>query len=272
MSGGQNTRHLNLDGGLYHFSDGDVRNSHSSLARLHQMQLLIIQTARQSPSRAWLEYNLAFRKDAAAATGASDWSKMNLDLYNFHLRSPAPLANPQSHPLTAILGTMGSATGLCVNTATATSAVRVPAAWVVLFGGWVFVAFGWFSRRFCSSSGTEPGGGCPRSYGYLGGFSHGFGASSVALRSASSGVRSALVHLSIEDACIGTEISRGGVAVPFAFPPYPGLHIGRFGVVLRGGWPGRWRFILYLSSPGGRDVGGGVPGPTSRFGVSLLAL
>ena len=27
---------------------------------------------------------------------ATDWSKMNLDLYNFHLRSPAPLANPQS--------------------------------------------------------------------------------------------------------------------------------------------------------------------------------
>ena len=62
---------------------------------LTKYKLLIIQTARQSPSRAWLEYDLAFRKDAAA-TGASDWSKMNLDLYNFHLRSPAPLANPQS--------------------------------------------------------------------------------------------------------------------------------------------------------------------------------
>ena len=50
---------------------------------LTKYKLLIIQTARQSPSRAWLEYDLAFRKDAAA-TGASDWSKMNLDLYNFH--------------------------------------------------------------------------------------------------------------------------------------------------------------------------------------------
>ena len=62
---------------------------------LTKYKLLIIQMARQSPSRAWLEYDLAFRKDAAA-TGASDWSKMNLDLYNFHLRSPAPLAKPQS--------------------------------------------------------------------------------------------------------------------------------------------------------------------------------
>ena len=62
---------------------------------LTKYKLLIIQTARQSTSRAWMEYDLAFRKDAAA-TGASDWSKMNLDLYNYHLRSPAPIANPQS--------------------------------------------------------------------------------------------------------------------------------------------------------------------------------
>lgn len=56
---------------------------------LSKYKLLIIQTARKSPGQAWLEYDLAFRKDAAA-TGAADWSKMNLDLYNFHLRSPAP--------------------------------------------------------------------------------------------------------------------------------------------------------------------------------------
>ena len=55
---------------------------------LTKYKLLIIQTARHSPDRAWLEYDLAFRRDAAA-TGATDWGKMNLDLYNFHLRSPA---------------------------------------------------------------------------------------------------------------------------------------------------------------------------------------
>ena len=57
-------------------------------------KLLIIQTARQYPGLAWLEYDLAFRKDAAAS-GLCDWSKMNLDLYNFHLRSPT---SPQSLP------------------------------------------------------------------------------------------------------------------------------------------------------------------------------
>ena len=46
--------------------------------------LLIIQTARQSTSRAWMEYDLAFRKDAAA-TKASDWSKMNLDYLFIYL-------------------------------------------------------------------------------------------------------------------------------------------------------------------------------------------
>ena len=53
---------------------------------LTKYKLLIIQTARHSPNRAWLEYDLAFRRDAA---------KMNLDLYNFHLRSPSRPPNQQ---------------------------------------------------------------------------------------------------------------------------------------------------------------------------------
>ena len=54
---------------------------------LTKNKLLIFQTHRQYPGLAWLEYDLAFRRDAAAL-GLNDWSKMNLDLYNFHLRSP----------------------------------------------------------------------------------------------------------------------------------------------------------------------------------------
>ena len=61
---------------------------------LTKYKLLIIQTARHSPGRSWLEYDVAFWKDAAA-TGASDWSRMNLYPYNFHLRSPA---SPSSLP------------------------------------------------------------------------------------------------------------------------------------------------------------------------------
>ena len=62
---------------------------------LTKYKLLIIQTAWQSHGRAWLEYDLAFRKDAAA-TGASYWAKMKLDLYNFYLWSPVPLTYQQS--------------------------------------------------------------------------------------------------------------------------------------------------------------------------------
>ena len=58
-------------------------------SELTKYKLLIIQTARQFQGLAWLEYNLAFRRDAAAS-GLNDWLKMNLDLYNFHLRPPAP--------------------------------------------------------------------------------------------------------------------------------------------------------------------------------------
>ena len=103
---------------------------------LAKYKLLIIQTARQSPSRAWLEYDLAFRKDVAA-TGASDWSKMNLS--NVHLQSPVPIHSLQIllplpcqqaratslTPLTASCGTMGSAACPSGNATTTTSAVHV---------------------------------------------------------------------------------------------------------------------------------------------------
>ena len=60
------------------------------LPDLTKYKLLIIQTAHLSPGLAWLEYDLPFRKDAAA-TGTSDWSQMNLDLYNFHLQTSPPV-------------------------------------------------------------------------------------------------------------------------------------------------------------------------------------
>ena len=45
-----------------------------------QYKLLILETSRQFPGKAWLHYDIAFHKDAS---GLVDWSRMNLDLY-FH--------------------------------------------------------------------------------------------------------------------------------------------------------------------------------------------
>ncbi|CAH3194732.1 unnamed protein product [Porites evermanni] len=48
---------------------------------LTQCKLLIIKTSRPFPGKAWLHYDIAFQRDAAAS-GLTDWSRMNLDLYN----------------------------------------------------------------------------------------------------------------------------------------------------------------------------------------------
>ena len=48
-----------------------------------QYKLLILKASRQFPGNAWLHYDIAFHKDAAAS-GLVDWSRMNLDLYYFH--------------------------------------------------------------------------------------------------------------------------------------------------------------------------------------------
>ena len=45
-----------------------------------QYKLLILKMSRQFPRKAWLHYNVAFQKDAAAA-GLVNWSHMNHDLY-----------------------------------------------------------------------------------------------------------------------------------------------------------------------------------------------
>ena len=93
------------------------------------------------------------------------------------------------------------------------------------------------------------------------GFHIGFETSSVTLRSASSNMRSALVHPSVIDAYLETEVSHGRVAGPFTSPPFPDLHISRFGVIPKSNQPGKWRLILDLSSPEGHSVNDGIPKP-----------
>ena len=50
---------------------------------LMQYQLLILQTYRHFSGRVWLAYDQAFREHAAA-TRLTDWSFMNVQLFNFH--------------------------------------------------------------------------------------------------------------------------------------------------------------------------------------------
>ena len=91
------------------------------------------------------------------------------------------------------------------------------------------------------------------------GFRIGFEPLSVSLQSASTNMRSALVHPSVIDAYLETEVSCGRVAGPFTTPPFPDLHISRFGVVPKSNQPGKWRLILDLSSPDGHSVNDGIP-------------
>ena len=55
-----------------------------------QYKLLILQMACQFPRPAWLNYDMAFRKDAAAYF-LTDWSQINLNLYNFHTRASSTI-------------------------------------------------------------------------------------------------------------------------------------------------------------------------------------
>ena len=72
-----------------------------------QYKLLILQTASQFPGPAWLNYDTAFRKDAAASLLA-DWSKMNLDLYNFHTRASGTITGQSAPHSTSLPHTSAS--------------------------------------------------------------------------------------------------------------------------------------------------------------------
>jgi hypothetical protein len=56
-------------------------------------KLLIMRTYRQFSGRAWLAYDHAFREHAAAAN-ISDWSQINVQLYNFHTAGSGPKPQP----------------------------------------------------------------------------------------------------------------------------------------------------------------------------------
>ena len=51
-------------------------------------QLLILRTHRQFTGRVWFAYDHAFREHAAA-TNLTDWSSINVQLFNFHAAGAA---------------------------------------------------------------------------------------------------------------------------------------------------------------------------------------
>ena len=85
------------------------------------------------------------------------------------------------------------------------------------------------------------------------GFHIGSETSSVTLQSASSNMQSALVHPSVIDAYLETEVSHGRVTAPFTSPLFPDLHISHFGVIPKSNQLGKWRLILDLSSSEGHS-------------------
>ena len=82
-----------------------------------QYKLLILQTARQFSGKAWLHYETAFRKDAAAS-GLSDWSRMNSGLYNIYPLTSTTTVPASYHFILAFLadpGIMAPVPGPMVN-------------------------------------------------------------------------------------------------------------------------------------------------------------
>ena len=90
---------------LLHHRSSLLRGQHPATrpSRLRSVRpLWSVPVTHQFPGPAWQTYDVAFRKDAAAS-GLADWSKMNLDLYNFHRRTSGV---PQSSP--SLLGTQSA--------------------------------------------------------------------------------------------------------------------------------------------------------------------
>ena len=78
------------------------------------------------------------------------------------------------------------------------------------------------------------------------------------LKSATKNKLSAYQHPAVVDSYVANVVSLGRVASPFANAPIPGLHVSSFGVIPQKGQPGKWRFIVDLSSLRGSSVSGGI--------------
>ena len=69
---------------------------------------------------------------------------------------------------------------------------------------------------------------------------------------------SAYAHSEIVDNYLKEELGFGSIAGPFKSPPFPNLHINRFGVIPKS-TPGKWHLITDFSYPFGASVNDGIP-------------
>ena len=83
--------------------------------------------------------------------------------------------------------------------------------------------------------------------------------SGISLKSAKKNKPSAYQHPNVIDACIfGARSGIGKSCWAVYFPPDETLHVSSFGVIPKKGQPGKWRFIVDLSSRWGHSVNDGI--------------
>ena len=95
-------------------------------------------------------------------------------------------------------------------------------------------------------------------HGLRTGFRTGFHADKVNLKSAESNCSSAIAYPDVIDKYLADEIDARRVAGPFERPPFPNLHVSRFGVTPKKNKPDAWRLILDLSFPTDHSVNDGI--------------
>ena len=80
----------------------------------------------------------------------------------------------------------------------------------------------------------------------------------VHLASARKNMLSAQEHPQVVTDYLQKEMDRGVLLGPFEQSSFPEVIVSRFGVIPKGGQPGRWRLIVDLSHPEGRSINDGI--------------
>ena len=89
------------------------------------------------------------------------------------------------------------------------------------------------------------------------GFREGFDGSGT--QSAQKNLQSAVDHPTVVDNYLQNELSLGRMSGPYPPSSCPGVHLNRFGVILKNHQQDKWQLITDLSYPSGSSVNDGIP-------------